>query len=190
MKNLKGFTLVELLIVVSIIGIIASLAIPNLLSATHKSRQKATMADMKNIGTAIEMYMTDHQSAPSTLSDNDLKHFYMKNMPDRDSWGNEWEYQADRDTYFIASSARDSIFLGFDQEGSYKVQSDEDLNNDLIFSNGSFTFAPGTVAEGGQVDREENNEENDNAEEEPKKEEKPKKQKKTKKVKKPKKKKK
>lgn len=189
MKNKKGFTLTELLIVVSIIGVIASLAIPNLLSATHKTKQKATMADMKSVGTAVEMYITDHHVAPADLSfgDSNLKNFYVRNMPGSDNWGNKWEYQSDKDIYYIGSPARDGIFLGFEQAGSYKVNSDEDLNNDIIFSNGSFIFAPGTVAEGGQVQGEDSGNTDEQAEDEPAENEKDKKPKKEKKPKKPKK---
>ncbi|MCK5220504.1 MAG: prepilin-type N-terminal cleavage/methylation domain-containing protein, partial [Candidatus Aminicenantes bacterium] len=60
----KGFTLIELLIVVAIIGIVAAIAIPNLLTAVQKSKQKATMGDMKAIGTAVESYVTDNYLAP------------------------------------------------------------------------------------------------------------------------------
>ena len=52
--NKKGFTLIELLIVVAIIGIIAAIAIHNLLVAMQKGKQKATMGDMKTIGSAVE----------------------------------------------------------------------------------------------------------------------------------------
>ena len=65
----EGFSLIELLIVVAIIGIIAAVAIPNLLSAMHKARQKRTMSDMKALGSAIETVGTDCVAYPPTDGD-------------------------------------------------------------------------------------------------------------------------
>jgi prepilin-type N-terminal cleavage/methylation domain-containing protein len=62
-RKQKGFTLIELLIVIAIIGIIAALLVPNFLDALNKGRQKRTMGDMKNWGTAAMSWLSDQLGA-------------------------------------------------------------------------------------------------------------------------------
>ncbi len=144
----EGFTLIELLIVVAIIGIVAAIAIPNLLTAVQKSKQKATMGDLKSIGTAIESYVTDNIMAPSDITNAGFggnRDFHIKHFPETDAWGNPWHYARDasiRDIYSICSPGKDGVFAGFFQEGTYINNSLEDFNNDIIFSTGIFVYGP------------------------------------------------
>lgn len=67
--NQKGFTLIELMIVIAIIGILAAIAIPNFLSYRQKGFDSAALSDAKNAYTAAQAYFTDHPDATLTLAD-------------------------------------------------------------------------------------------------------------------------
>jgi general secretion pathway protein G len=148
MKRKKGFTLIELLIVIAIIGIIAAIAIPNLLTAIQKAKQKATMGDMKSISSAVESYMTDNYIAPGSLSSTIITNFYIKKIPIADGWGNSWNYTRAAaypfDEYSIGSGGRDGNFLGFGQTQiqPYIVNSLGNFDFDIIISNGTYTYGP------------------------------------------------
>lgn len=148
----NGFTLIELLIVVAIIGIVAAIAIPNLLVALQKGKQKATIGDLKTIGTAIESYITDWGIAPQSdefLGPNStpwFQPFYIKIVPKTDGWGHRFNYifNSNIGEYSAYSNGRgNDAGAALDASpGIYMCTSISDFSNDICFSSGIFTVGP------------------------------------------------
>ncbi len=146
----NGFTLIELLIVVAIIGIIAAIAIPNLLQAMDRAKQKKTMADIKNLSTAIESYAVDvnyypistSMAAIATLGAANLgiEPIYIKAAPTKDGWAGALQYGSDTggagSDYTITSFGKDK------KVSSSSAGITNDFDCDIIYQNGSFTAYP------------------------------------------------
>ena len=140
-----------LLVVVMIIGILSAIAIPNLLTAMQRSKQKRTMADVRTIATAAEAYATDHNAYPDVKDLNALSRelvpTYVRMSVAVDGWGHPMRYESWSsdgkriDSYAIGSGAKDGAF-SHESLRQYEPGATTNFNDDIIFSNGSFVRYP------------------------------------------------
>jgi len=72
LQNKKGFTLIELIVVIAIIGILALIAIPRLAGLQENANKKAVLANLKMLDNAIETYASDANVAVNTVVTADL----------------------------------------------------------------------------------------------------------------------
>ena len=84
-KKSSGFTLLEMMIIIAIIGVLASIAIPTYVGFVERARVQSSIADLRRISLIIEKYRSDEGLFPASLNDvgcgNNL-----------DPWGNQYQY--------------------------------------------------------------------------------------------------
>ena len=78
-RNEKGFTLIELMVVVLIIGILVAIAVPVFVNTSNNAKTRSCQANLRTLDGAIQTYGADAQTDPSALSD--LVPTYLKKVP-------------------------------------------------------------------------------------------------------------
>ena len=118
-----GFTLIEILVVVVIIGILGAVVVPNLLSRPDQARTTAAQTDLRNLSNALDMYRLDNFQYPST--DQGLQALvsppsgfpeaknwnpdgYLKNLP-TDPWGTPYVYERSGSDISLFSLGADGV---------------------------------------------------------------------------------
>ncbi|MDO8536152.1 MAG: prepilin-type N-terminal cleavage/methylation domain-containing protein [Candidatus Omnitrophota bacterium] len=82
MLRRKGFTLVEIMIVVAIIGLLAAIAIPNFIRARQQAERQACIANLKQIQGAVQVWALDNNLAGTAVpTEADLVPNYIKSWP-------------------------------------------------------------------------------------------------------------
>ena len=103
-----GFTLIEIMVVVVILGILAALVVPQVMGRPDQAKVTVAKGDIKAVSAALDMYKLDNQSYPSTQqglealvkkptgnpqAKNWNREGYLKKLP-VDPWGNPYQYLA------------------------------------------------------------------------------------------------
>lgn len=136
----------EWLVIFIILGIIAAIVIPNLLTGISRSPRSRTAADIRAIGTALGSYQVDTDVFPvceeGTFEDIAFKTYLSEGLTrsyyegtSKDAWGKDFYYSSDGQGYTLKSWGKDG-----------KAGATGEFDSDIVYINGSF-LAPSVLAE-------------------------------------------
>jgi general secretion pathway protein G len=118
-----GFTLIEVLLVVAILGILAAVVVVNFGGKGEQARIKTTRASIAAICTAVDLYEVDTGRYPPALKnlvDNDGAQNwhgpYIRGGVPVDSWGTEFSYALQGDSSYVVRSAGPDTQVGNDDD--------------------------------------------------------------------------
>jgi general secretion pathway protein G len=129
MKNRfrKGFSLIELMIVIVILGLLAAMVMPSLTGKGEEAKRNLVCVQMKSIyNGALDMYKIKNSVYPSTeegldvLISGDVEYFKDSKMP-KDSWGNDFIYMNTEGSVELISLGADKKEGGSDEAADIKM---------------------------------------------------------------------
>lgn len=120
-----GFTLLEVLLVLAILGTLMSLVVPRLIGRQRQANVDATKLNIKSVGQVLKMYAIDHGGdfpttseglaalvEPPNQNDERWQGPYVDELP-KDAWGNSFRYEYpgrhNSDGFDLASNGRDKV---------------------------------------------------------------------------------
>ncbi len=113
----KGFTLVELMVVIIILAVLTGIAIPSYLALRNRARIQATRSELQNIATALEMYAADNDTYPpaATWAADIVAGDYMNPVPTDDAWTTPLVYAlVSSSSYTLTSWGPDTVIAAGD----------------------------------------------------------------------------
>jgi general secretion pathway protein G len=111
-RSNSGFTLLEIMIVVAIIGILATIAVMKFGGQTKTAQVTATEATISSIRMAVGTYEMEKGKHPESLADlvSGEKHYLDQEKVPTDAWGHEFKYYMKGDLVKIRSAGPDGAF--------------------------------------------------------------------------------
>jgi general secretion pathway protein G len=132
LRNQDGFTLIEIMVVIMIIGLLALMVVPRLRGVADRAKTTKAQADIQELKQALDRYYLDNGSYPTTdqglaalitpptsgrVPNNYEQGGYIEKLP-ADPWGNQYFYQSDGNSYALKSFGPDGVQSGDDIDGS------------------------------------------------------------------------
>lgn len=93
LRSAQGFTLIELMVVMVIIGLLAALVVPKFFGHVDKALQQDAQAQIELLGQALDLYRLEHHKYPTTEDGLAALRPYLKKDIPKDPWGNEYVYR-------------------------------------------------------------------------------------------------
>ncbi|HUO04307.1 MAG TPA: type II secretion system major pseudopilin GspG [Candidatus Binataceae bacterium] len=123
-----GFTLIEIMVVIAILGLLATIVVQSLRGATDRARRVKAQSDISELKTALDRYYLDNGYYPTTdqglqalvaapssgrTPQNYEQGGYVQGIPN-DPWNNPYQYQSDGNNYVLKSFGPDGVESGDD----------------------------------------------------------------------------